>query len=185
MTTMRRTATLGWLAALTACFLLGSGPDSTATTLQEASTEVAGSAARDPRIPPRKRKKLLAWLLEGSYRDEYVAEPAVHTSLGPHGGSVRTYYNSILVDDLNAGRTTWSKGAAMVKELYFSGTEQVIGYAVMIKVKANSGPNGGGWIFYETFDSTGQGAYYGRGLRLCASCHEGGTDYLLSAFRPE
>jgi hypothetical protein len=114
-----------------------------------------------------------------------VPEPAVHASLGPHGGNVRTYFNPILVDDLRAGRTIWSKGAAMVKELYFSGTEDVLGYAVMIKVDEETGADGEGWLFYETFDTTGGSGSYGRGLGLCVGCHRGGTDFLLSAFRPD
>lgn len=141
-------------------------------------------AGADPDVPPRRRAKLLEWVLAGSYRDTYAAEPAVHPSLGPHGGNVRTYFNSILAEDLAAGRTTFRKGATMVKELYFGGTEEAVGYAVMTKVKRRSGRTGKGWLFYETFDRTGQGAFYGRGIRVCSDCHGAGTDYLLSPFRP-
>lgn len=98
--------------------------------------------ARDPRIPPRRRNRLLAWLRAGDYKDSYAAEPAVHGSLGPHGANVRTYCNPILVDDIRAGRFVWSKGAAMVKELYLGGAENVIGYSVMIKAAAASGSQG-------------------------------------------
>jgi hypothetical protein len=177
----------GWLVAATFCFSLGAEAPTEASVDQDDAAQLGpGVAARDPRIPPRKRKKLLNWLNAGSYLNLYTAEPEVHDSLGPHGGKVRTYYNPILVDDLRAGRTVWSKGAAMVKELYTSDASAVRGYAVMIKVTAESGQNGEGWLFYETFDVTGGGSpYYGRGLRVCASCHDGGVDFLLSEFRPE
>lgn len=138
----------------------------------------------DPSVPPTKKKRLLAWLADGTYRDLYVAEPEVHASAGPHGGNVRTYFNSILVEDLRAGATTFRKGAAMVKELYFGGTDAPVGYAVMVKVKKNAGDRGQGWLFLETFDGTGNGAFYGRGIGVCANCHGAGTDYLLSPFRP-
>lgn len=147
----------------------------------ETSSEEALKASH---VPPRKRKKLREWLAAGLYRSEFLPEPAVHRSLGPHGGNVRTYYNPILVEDLRAGRTEWSQGAAMVKELYLTGTEEVRGYAVMYKVKKETGSRGEGWLFYETFDASAGGGFYGRGLGLCVNCHRAGTDLLLSEFRP-
>jgi hypothetical protein len=68
---------------------------------------------------------------------------------------VRTCYNPILVDDLRAGRTSQSTGTAMVKEIHAGGTGEVRGYSVMIKTRADSGSNGEGWLFFETFDLTG------------------------------
>jgi hypothetical protein len=73
----------------------------------------------------------------------------------------------------------------MVKELYFQGTETVVGWSVMRKIRSRSGPRGKGWLFYETLDGRNQGAFFGRGLGVCTSCHAAGTDYLLSPFRPE
>jgi hypothetical protein len=182
----RRIGAFVFLLALAAMAGLpaDSGFDARAASASAVPAEAGQAEARDPRVPPRKRRKLFNWLKAGSYRETYTAEPAVHPSLGPHGGNVLTYYNPILVDDLAAGRTVWSKGAAMVKELYLGGTETVLGYSVMIKTSAESGREAEGWVFYETFDiNAGQG-YYGRGLGLCANCHRGGTDYLLSEFRP-
>lgn len=134
--------------------------------------------------PPTGKRKLLRWLTTGAYRDGYAAEPEVHPSEGPHGGNVRTYFNSILTEDLIAGNTVFRKGAAMVKELYLSGAEEVIGYAVMIKTRKNSGNRGQGWVFYETYEPSNRSAFYGRGLSVCANCHQAGVDYLLSEFRP-
>jgi hypothetical protein len=57
-----------------------------------------------------------------THRERFVGEPAVHPSTAEgraHGLNVRTYYDPILVEDLRAGRSTFRKGAAMVKELYF------------------------------------------------------------------
>jgi hypothetical protein len=134
-------------------------------------------------VPPLKRKRLLTWLREGTYRATYTAEPEVHPSGGPHGGNVRTYYNSILVGDLRAARPTFRKGATMVKELYFSGTDVVVGFAVLSKVRRNRGAGGEGWLWLESFDGT-NADFFGRGVRLCANCHSGGQDFLLSPFRP-
>lgn len=139
---------------------------------------------KDESVPPTKKKKLLKWLKAGNYRETYTAEPEVHESTGPHGGNVRTYYNPILVDDLNKGKTTFSRCATMIKELYFSEEEEVIGYAVMIKVEKKSGKKGKGWLFYETFDGTNEDVSYGKGISECADCHSDGVDYLLSDFRP-
>ena len=146
---------------------------------------VAQVASAQSDVPPRRKGALLAWLKAGSYRASYAAEPAVHvSSSGAHGLNVRTWYEPILVDDLRAGRTTFHKGAAMVKELYFGGTEQVIGWAVMSKVRQRSGRAGRGWLFYETLDGTNHGVSFGRGLPVCTGCHRSGVDYLRSGFRP-
>ena len=136
-------------------------------------------------VPPRRKGALLAWLKAGTYRASYAAEPAVHvSSSGAHGLNVRTWYDPILADDLRAGRTVFHRGAAMVKELYFGGAEQVIGWSVMTKVRRRSGRVGRGWLFYETLDGTNRGVSFGRGLPVCTGCHRSGVDYLRSGFRP-
>jgi hypothetical protein len=140
------------------------------------------TAAAPPDLPPTRRRALLAWLGAQTYRQAYVAEPAVHPSLGPHGGNVRTWYSPTLVEDLAAGRTQFRKGAAMVKELYLTGTADVVGWSVMRKVRARSG-RGRGWYFFETFDGERVVAR-GRGATACTGCHAEGVDYLRSSFRP-
>ncbi len=132
--------------------------------------------------PPRRKGPLLRWLRAGAYQASYTGEPAVHTSATAHGMHVRTFYSPVLVDDLAAGRTTFRRGAAMVKELYFAGQEQVVGWAVMRKLRGGRG--GRAWLFYETLDGTNADAFYGRGLPLCTGCHAAGVDFLLSPFRP-
>ncbi len=146
---------------------------------------VAHVAGAERDAPPRRKGALLNWLRAGRYRASYVPEPAVHPSVsGAHGLNVRTYYSPILVDDLRAGRPVFRKGAAMVKELYFNGREQVIGYSVKRKVRRRSGLAGRGWLFYETLDGSNRGAFFGRGLGLCTGCHQSGVDFLRSDFRP-
>ena len=140
------------------------------------------AAASD--LPPRRKGPLLAWLRSSAYRATYTPEPAVRPSMTAHGANVRTYYSPTLVEDLRTGRATFRKGAAMVKELYFSGTEEVVGWSVMRKLRGQSGPRGRGWLFYETLDGTNRGVFYGRGKALCVGCHVDGTDFLLTPFRP-
>lgn len=143
-----------------------------------------GLSAQEDLIPPTGKRKLLRWLKARAYRSGFAAEPALHPSGGPHGGNVRTFYNPILTEDLLADKTVFRKGAAMVKELYLGGSEQVIGFAVMIKLRHKSGNRGQGWLFYETYDGSNRSAFYGQGISVCANCHRSGVDYLLSGFRP-
>jgi hypothetical protein len=135
-------------------------------------------------LPPRRKGPLLAWLRSGAYRATYTPEPAVRPSMTAHGANVRTYLSPTLVEDLRSGRATFRKRAAMVKELYFAGTEDVVGWSVMRKLRARSGRSGRGWLFYETLDGTNRGAYFGRGKPICVGCHADGADFLLTPFRP-
>ncbi len=142
------------------------------------------TAQTSANLPPRRRAPLLAWLGAGRYAVDYTPEPDVHPSAGPHGGNVRIWYSPVLVEDLRAGRTAFRKGAAMVKELYRGGRNEVVGFAVMRKVRPRSGPAGRGWLFYETLDASGTIAIFGRGHPTCTGCHRQGVDYLQSSFRP-
>jgi hypothetical protein len=152
--------------------------------LQLVEAKLSSKAASQNIIPPIKKKKMVAWLKAGLYKELFIGEPAVHGSLGPHGGNVRIFYNPILVENLRAGKKTWDVGAAMVKELYLGSTTQVSGYSVMIKVDEQSGNDGSGWVYYESFNGSLDGAFYGRAVQICANCHRGGVDYLLAGFRP-
>jgi hypothetical protein len=148
---------------------------------------VTSLASASSEVPPHRRRALLRWLKAGAYRERFVGEPEVRPSTAEgraHGLNVRTYYDPILVGDLHDGRTTFRKGAAMVKELYFGDVDRVIGYSVMVKVRARSGTSGRGWIFYETLDGTNDSASFGRGLGICTGCHQSGVDFLRSGFRP-
>jgi len=151
------------------------------------ATVLTSVAAASRGAPPRGKRALLQWLSAGTYREQFVGEPAVHASTAEgraHGLNVRTYYNPTLVDDLRTGRSTFRKGAAMVKELYLDDGDRPRGYAVMIKVRRRSGASGRGWLFYETLDGTNRAVYFGRGLGVCTGCHRLGMDFLRSEFRP-
>jgi hypothetical protein len=144
---------------------------------------VSLAPAAAAQAPPARKGALLRWLRAGTYRQTYTPEAAVHGSLTTaHDRNVRTWYSPVLVDDLRAGRTTFRRGAAMVKELYAGGDQEVLGWSVMRKVRPTSGARGRGWLFFERLP--GGGSYFGRGLRVCTGCHGAGTDYLLSPFRP-
>lgn len=147
---------------------------------------VAGAAdasAGERPLPPTRTRALVAWLRAGAYRT-WLSEPAVHPSVTAHGNNVRTWLSPVLVEDLQAGRTSFRRGAAMVKELYFDGQEEVIGYSVMRKMRRRSGRHGKGWFFFETFDGRTPIVRPGRGVRVCVSCHQDGHDYYLSGSLP-
>lgn len=142
----------------------------------------AVSALAGP-LPPTRSKALFRWLRAGTHRESYTPEPAVHESAsGAHGLHVRTWYGAKLAEDLRSGATTFRRGAAMVKELYFGGTDEVVGWSVMRKVRSRSA-NGRGWFFFESLDGRSPIAR-GRAAGVCVGCHRAGTDFLLSEFRP-
>ena len=148
-------------------------------------TLMASGAHAGTDVPPQRKRALLAWLKAGTYQSAFTPEPEPHTSMSAHGPYVRTWYSPMLTEDLRAGRSTFRKGAAMVKELHLEGPNAPpVGYSVMHKLRSRSGPTGDGWLFYETFDGTNDAVSFGRGLAVCTGCHRSGIDYLRSAFRP-
>jgi len=143
---------------------------------------VAAAHAGDSTLPPTKTAALLRWLNDGAYRTTYLPEPAVRVSSTAHGLHVRSWYSPVLAADLGDSVLPFRRGAAMVKELYFEGTETVVGWSVMRKVRRRSA-GGRGWFFFETFDGERPIAR-GRGIGICVGCHRAGSDFLLSEFRP-
>src|SRR5512143_3999190 len=131
------------------------------TVLLLAALAAAVTPAPAGPLPPTRTAALLRWLAAGRYRETFTGEPAVRESSSAHGLHVRTWYDPALVADLAAGRVPFRPGAAMVKELYFGGTERVVGWSVMRKVRRRSAA-GRGWFFFETFDGTSALAH-GRG----------------------
>ena len=107
---------------------------------------------------------------------------AVDETRTAHGLHVRSWYSPVLAADLGDSVLPFRRGAAMVKELYFEGTETVVGWSVMRKVRRRSA-GGRGWFFFETFDGERPIAR-GRGIGICVGCHRAGSDFLLSEFRP-
>ncbi len=131
-------------------------------------------------LPPTNSADLLeVWLAEGSYKS-WAAESKVHSSAGPHGGNVRTYVNAALFQSLTDNNAMHPEGAAVVKELYGGGIDTPTGYAVMVKVAPDAGPNGEGWYWYERL---GQTVYAdGTAVGLCSGCHKPGKDNILTPF---
>ena len=131
-----------------------------------------------PTEVPTEGDALFAWLQAGNYLD-YDAESAVHASTGPHGGDVRTFLNKTLYDSLAAGNATHPVGSAAIKELHDAGG--VRGWAVEVKI-AETGGGGDDWYWYENFSTTDNSnpVADGTGVGLCANCHSGGTDYVLT-----
>ena len=72
----------------------------------------------------------------------------------------------------------------MVKELYFCGRDQAIGYPVIVKVRQRRRASGRAWLFYETLNGTNANPSFGRNLPVCTGCHRSGMDFLRSEFRP-
>lgn len=127
---------------------------------------------------PTNADALFAYLQAGTY-EGFAAEPAVHASVGPHG-QVRSFFNASLAASLTAGDSTHAAGAASVKELHSS--EGLEGWAVM--VKTGDGASANDWYFYEVFSTTDSSETVadGNGVALCANCHSGGTDFILTSF---
>lgn len=138
---------------------------------------VVADAALAHSVPPRRKGALRQWLEAGVYTQTFTPEPSVRPSATAHGRFVRTWLDPTLTADLRAGRTPFTKGASMVKELWSGDLQRIVGWAVMRKLRRRSGARGGGWLFYETVAGA---TYYGRGLRLCTSCHTAATEFLLS-----
>ncbi len=121
----------------------------------------------DNQAPPTQAQALRSWLQEGRYLG-WHAESQIHPSGGPHFGLVRTYLNDLAFDSLVAGNAQHPKGAAVIKELYHSGST-IQEWAVEIKLEADSA-GGQNWYWYEGVGLSG------RGLRICTNCH--GRDYV-------
>jgi len=89
------------------------------------------------------------------------------------------FINQMLDDSLAAENPTHPMGAAAVKEI-FSDQDDFLGWAVEVKVEADS--NGGdGWYWYEVIE----GNVYadGLGVGLCTGCHSNsGIDFVLTNY---
>jgi hypothetical protein len=135
----------------------------------------AGAFQAAEGIVPHSSAELFRFLQAGGYR-EFAGETEVHPSNGPHG-RVRTFLNPILEESLEAGNEVHPVNAAAVKELY-NGSGRLIGWAVSVKVQAES-EEGDGWYWYENFSTTqNRPIADGKGVGLCAGCHSGGHDFV-------
>ncbi|PCC66732.1 hypothetical protein SAMN02745121_00537 [Nannocystis exedens] len=144
----------------------------------DASTTSPASTTGDVDLlpPTDSAEQLEAWLAAGAYLT-WPAESQIHASAGPHGGNVRTFVNPALAESLAAADAMHPEGAASVKELYGDGTDEIVGYAVMVKLAPDSG-DGDGWYWYERLNATVYADDIG--VNLCTGCHGGGSDYVLT-----
>lgn len=131
----------------------------------------------DPDAVPTDADDLFAWLQARNY-ETFAAESSIHPSTGPHG-AVRTFVNAPLASSMAAGNASHPIGAAAIKELHSGGS--LTGWAVEVKVSEAAG-DGTDWYWYEVFSTTdGSDPFVdGTGVSLCANCHSGGTDYVLT-----
>lgn len=131
---------------------------------------------------------LFAFLQDGTYRSFSTQEAATHPSAGPHtsiGLPVRVFMNDALATSLAAGNPKHPVGSSVVKELYEADGQLVRGWAVMVKT-TDEAAGGENWFWYEVLSSSDPtkiaGGKAGNGIRLCSSCHEDGTDHILTKF---
>lgn len=123
------------------------------------------------------RAGVAAFVKERRY-DDWIAEPAVRDSEGPHG-KVRVYFNDVAVRSLQAGNETHPRGTILVKELYSADGQSLIGHALNVKVEDGKGKDT--WLFFEGSLPRYEDAFYGRGDPTCHGCHEAGKDYVTTA----
>jgi hypothetical protein len=120
---------------------------------------------------------IVAFVKERRYKD-WLAEPAVHPSSGPHG-PVRVFFNDTAVASLRADNATHSVGSLLVKELYASDGRELIGHALEVKVEA--GAHKDTWLYFEGTLPGYKNNFYGRGNETCHGCHEAGKDYVTTS----
>ncbi len=114
---------------------------------------------------------------ERRYRN-WLAEPAVRDSEGPHG-KVRVFFNDVAVRSLRAGNETHPRGTILVKELYSEDGGTLLGHALDVKVEDGQGKDT--WLFFEGWLPRYESPFYGRGDPTCHGCHEVGKDYVTTA----
>lgn len=151
----------------------------TDSAMSEAASEVSADVATGEDVPSE-AAALNAFLQARKYA-AFRAESAVHPSSGPHG-KVRTFVNRALAQSLDAASAQHPIGAGSIKELYGADGTTLTGWAVEVKVRADSDA-GKGWYWYEVF-SVMPGAspvVDATGAPGCTGCHgSGARDYFKS-----
>jgi hypothetical protein len=122
---------------------------------------------------PAEPAALFAFLRAGGHR-AFTREGAVHASAtGIHARRVRVYASP------EVGASAQPTCAALVKEFY-DDADVLTGYAVALKIQADSAA-GKGWYWFETFDpGAGHPATSGVGASNCVRCHQDGDDYVIT-----
>ena len=182
------TLTLPLLTALALCLSLPLGCSDDGTEVGDSMTDTdSGDGDGDPGDGdgdpagdvPTNSAELLPWLEAESYVG-FSAESAAHAATGssPHG-TVRVFINSSLDASLSAGDPAHPVGAAAVKEL-FDGENNRIGWAVSVKIQADS-DGGNGWYWYEIVNDNVVADANGDGT--CIGCHAStGVDFFTTVY---
>ena len=129
---------------------------------------------------PTNATDLQAFLDAGEYAG-FEAESAVHASTNgsPHG-PVRVFVNPTLGSALANGESPYPAGSAAIKEIYAEDMSTRTGWAVMVKLQADS-EGGEGWYWYELLD--GSVLADGTGELQCTGCHiASGSDLFASTY---
>ena len=154
----------------------GDGSTDTGTDTGDGSTDTGTGG--DSGLPDLNEASILEWLEEGGYAG-WTAESAIHPSSGPHG-QVRVFFNPALETSFMEDAESHPEGAATVKELYDSeGTS--IGWVVAIKAATANADPADNWYWFEYRGGQVVAADYGSPL-CTSSCHEAGTDYVLTGY---
>lgn len=128
---------------------------------------------------------LYEYLQQGEYKSFETADSEPHPSAGPHlepGNPVKVFFSDAVAQSLTEGYDAHPKGAALVKEIYRPGGEELTGWAVAVKTDKDSN-NGNGWFWVEytsITDPSQKPVEAGNGVGLCSGCHASGRDFVLS-----
>lgn len=135
---------------------------------------------------PVNEEELFAYLQRGEYKAFENQESEAHPSAGPHldyGHPVKAYFSDALAASMKGDYDEHPKGAAAVKEIFKEdGSGDLVGWAVAVKTEEES-DKGNGWFWVEytsTEDMSQKPVAAGNGVGLCAGCHRGGSDFVLS-----
>lgn len=126
--------------------------------------------------PPVDSEQLTDWLSSGRY-EGYASEPSVHASSGPHG-YVRVFFNDLLQSSRLVGDASHPIGSAAVKEMHDEDQGPLTGWVVSVKLADNGVKED--WLWYQLALGEQTPSVNKAGQAICASCHQAGTDYVLS-----
>jgi hypothetical protein len=150
--------------------------------LMTITVAACASDGKDDQTPPMGRAEIEDWLASGVFKS-WAAEPAIHPSRSPSPHGFNRIWSNDLIAANATGNKAWPMGAAAVKVLYPSMTDETpIGYAVYLKL-ADDSDGGSNWYWYERVplnhpaphdangvvaDGTGGS---GPALDICVGCH--------------
>jgi hypothetical protein len=126
--------------------------------------------------PPIESAQLADWLRSRHYQS-YASESSVHASSGPHG-YVKVFFDDLLQSSRLAGDPSHPIGSAAVKEMHDEEQGPLTGWVVSVKLADNAVKED--WLWYQLALGEQTPSVNKAGQAICASCHQAGTDYVLS-----